>query len=66
MSHGVKNPVKTADNYVEKFKNLIRMEEAASSSKLREYNLENVRIAINSEDQTFIVVICIFYATLYF
>lgn len=64
----MKKPIKTVDDYVNKFEKLIYMEEAANLSKLKEYDLENVQIATNSTDQTFTVVIFprIFHAILYF
>lgn len=44
------------EEYVKKMKSLVHMEEAANSKKLTAYFSENVKIAINFENQTFRVV----------
>lgn len=52
-------PAQNTEQYVQKFKHLVYMEEAANLIKLKEYDLENVPIQPDYEHQTITVVILI-------
>lgn len=52
----MENSPNNAAEYADKFKNLVYMEEATNAKRLIDYNLDNVLIIPNMEDQTFVLV----------